>query len=124
MPLFISACVLAPCLPIRPFPELSLSPVFRRKWPSAYAAIEDGQQDQEWLEGYFIQQVPTEGPLVFALDDTAWPHPSAKTLPTDNMSAVPRPLLMAQSLSVTPTPCWPGCLSLAGVGHHPFLSGG
>ena len=35
---------------IRSFPELSLSPVFRRQWPSAYAAIEDGEQDQAWLE--------------------------------------------------------------------------
>ena len=67
-------------LPIRSFPELSLSPVFRRKWPSAYAAIEDGQQDQEWLEGYLIQQIPMQSLLVFALDGTGWPHPEAKTL--------------------------------------------
>lgn len=66
--------------PIRSFPELSLSPAFQRKWPSAYAAIEEGQQDWEWLEGYFIQQIPTRGPQVFALDSTAWPHPQAKTL--------------------------------------------
>jgi len=66
--------------PIRSFPELSLSPVFRRKWSSAYAAIEEGKQDWEWLEGYFIQQIPAEGTQVFALDGTAWPHPAAKTL--------------------------------------------
>jgi hypothetical protein len=35
--------------PIRSFPELSLSPAFRRRWPSAYAAIEDGGQDNDWL---------------------------------------------------------------------------
>ena len=34
-------------LPIRSFPELSLSPLFRRRWPSAYATIEQGEQDQE-----------------------------------------------------------------------------
>lgn len=51
--------------PIRSYPELSLLPVFRRKWSSAYAAIEDGGQDREWLEGYFIQQLPTRGTLVF-----------------------------------------------------------
>jgi hypothetical protein len=28
---------------IRSFAELSLSPPFRRKWSSAYAAIEDGE---------------------------------------------------------------------------------
>jgi hypothetical protein len=66
--------------PIRSFPELSLSPVFRRKWPSAYAAIEEGQQDQEGLESHFIQQIPMRPLLVFALDGTGWPHPEAKTL--------------------------------------------
>ncbi len=66
--------------PIRSFPELSLLPVFRRKWPSIYAAIKDGRQDWTWLEGYFIRQIPTEGPLLFSLDGTAWPHPAARTL--------------------------------------------
>jgi len=60
--------------------ELSLSPVFRREWSSAYAAIEEEQQDLEWMEGYLIQQVPRRGLQVFALDGTAWAHPAAKTL--------------------------------------------
>jgi len=47
---------------IRSFPELSLSPAFRRKWPSAYAAIEEGDQDREWLEEQFVAQVPRQGP--------------------------------------------------------------
>ncbi|MCB0004288.1 MAG: hypothetical protein KDH86_17230, partial [Anaerolineae bacterium] len=29
---------------ITSFAELSLSPVFRRRWPSVYAALEDGKQ--------------------------------------------------------------------------------
>jgi hypothetical protein len=65
---------------IRSFPELSLSPVFRRKWPSVYAAIEDGEQNLAWLEAHFVQQIPRPGPQVFSLDDTAWLHPAAKTL--------------------------------------------
>jgi len=65
--------------PIRSFPELSLSPVFRRQWPSAYAAVEDGGQDSNWLRRYLCSQVP--GVEVFALDTTAWPRPSALTLP-------------------------------------------
>jgi hypothetical protein len=65
---------------IRSYPELSLLPVFRRQWPSVYAAIEDGEQDWEWLESYFIQQLPTRGPVLFSLDGTAWPHPAARTL--------------------------------------------
>ena len=67
-------------LPIRSFPELSLSSVFRRKWPSIYAAIKEGRQDEEWLESCFIQQIPTRGPLRFSLDGTAWPHPAARVL--------------------------------------------
>jgi len=47
--------------PIRSFPELSLSPVFRRQWPSVYTAIEDGRQDVEWLERYFVEQIPVTG---------------------------------------------------------------
>lgn len=67
--------------PIRSFPELSLLPVFRRKWTSVYTAVEDGEQDWEWLESYLIQQLPTRGAVVFSLDGTAWPHPAARVLP-------------------------------------------
>lgn len=66
--------------PVNSFAELSLSPVFRRRWPSAYAALEDGQQDTDWLKGFLGQQVPTRGVQVFALDGTAWPRPKAPTL--------------------------------------------
>ncbi len=66
--------------PLRSFPELSLLPVFRRQWPSAYAAIEDGGQDREWLEDYFVPQLPARGPLLFSLDGTAWPHAAARVL--------------------------------------------
>jgi hypothetical protein len=65
---------------IRSFPELTLTPIFRREWPSAYAAIGEGKQDREWLEERFIAQVPRQGTQVFALDDTAWPHTAARTL--------------------------------------------
>ena len=52
---------------IRSFPESSLLPPFRRKWHSSYAAIERGSQDWAWLEGYFIQQIPAQGPKLFSL---------------------------------------------------------
>ena len=35
------------------FAELSLSPVFQRRWPSAYRAIEDGEQSSHWLSHCF-----------------------------------------------------------------------
>jgi len=67
--------------PVHSFPELSLCPSFHRQWPSAYAAMEAGRQDQEWLQEYLCHQVPTQGVQVFALDTTAWPRPQAATLP-------------------------------------------
>jgi len=65
---------------VRSFPELTLSPAFRRKWPSGYAAIEEGSQNREWLERHFVAQIPRSGTQVFSLDDTPWPHPAAKVL--------------------------------------------
>jgi hypothetical protein len=67
--------------PVRSFAELSLSPIFRRQWPSVYAAMEDGHQDTQWLKGYLCTHVPTQGVQLFALDGTAWPRPKAYTLP-------------------------------------------
>jgi hypothetical protein len=43
--------------PVRSFPELTLSPVFRCQWPSAYAAIKAGRQDRQQLEAQFVAQV-------------------------------------------------------------------
>lgn len=62
------------------FAEVSLSPVFRRRWPSAYSAIDDGQQSTYKQVECFGQQVPRQGVQVFPLDTTVWPHPSARTL--------------------------------------------
>jgi hypothetical protein len=74
----VDALLLSP--PIRSFPELSLSPVFRRQWPSIYTAIEDGGQDVAWLEKYFVQQIPATGVQIYALDGTAWAHPEARAM--------------------------------------------
>ena len=86
--------------PIRSFPELSLSPVFRRQWPSAYAAIEEGEQDEAWLESCFAQQIPTPGSQVFALDGTAWPHPAAKALADRQYVYSPTPAVDGRSIVV------------------------
>jgi hypothetical protein len=65
------------------FPELSLSPFFRREWGSAYAALERGQQAPDWLHHYLSQQIePTaEGVVLLPLDVSAWGRPDAQTLP-------------------------------------------
>src|SRR5438874_3586115 len=55
------------------FPELSLSPLFPRKWPSLYEAFEDGQIDAERLRQIFIQfaPLPDAGQHVFLGVDTS-----------------------------------------------------
>jgi len=37
------------------FARLSQSEQFRRKWSSLYAAVEDGQLDEAWLQKYLAQ---------------------------------------------------------------------
>ena len=58
---------------IRSFPELSLSPVSRRQWPSVYAAVEDGGQDVTWLESYAVQQIPVTRVHIYPLDGETRP---------------------------------------------------
>jgi hypothetical protein len=67
---------------IRSFPELSLSPFFRRRWPSIYAAVERGRQDRAWLTRYLCTQLQPnrEGVVLLPLDMSAWPRPDAATL--------------------------------------------
>lgn len=62
------------------FAMLSQSDYFRRKWPSIYAAIEDGRLNSEWLRKDLAQRAPKIGTCVFALDGSPWPRPRARTL--------------------------------------------
>jgi len=66
---------------ITSFPMLSCSTAFTRRWQSAYAALEKGQQDKTWLRSYLAKQVPETGIQFFSLDCTAWARPEAHTLP-------------------------------------------
>ena len=62
------------------FAELSLSPVFRRKWSSIYKAMEIGELSATELNRSFLQHVPRDGIQIYALDATVWSHPQARTL--------------------------------------------
>lgn len=62
------------------FAELCLASVFRRQWPSLYAALRDGKLDLDQLEQFLAAQVPATEEAVYALDTTLWPHPQARTL--------------------------------------------
>ena len=94
----VDALLLSP--PIRSFPELSLSWAFRRQWHSTYAAIEEGDQDREWLECFFIQQIPNQGTQVFSLDGTSWLQPAAKTMPDRQFVYSPSKMLNSRSIGI------------------------
>jgi hypothetical protein len=94
----VDALLLSPV--IRSFPELSLCPAFRRQWMSAYEAIRKGRQDQDWLERYFMQLVPTIGAQVFSLDGTAWPHPRAKIMEDLQYVHSPTPAIDGRNIVV------------------------
>lgn len=62
------------------FAELSVSPVFRRKWPSLYEALQDSEPPRkEWMELY-SEQVRSDQQIVIAGDHTAWSRLQAPTL--------------------------------------------
>ena len=60
--------------------EFSLSPMFRRQYPSTYEAIEDCRPQRNQLMQLCIKQLPIQKYVVFGIDHTPWPRPDAKTL--------------------------------------------
>nr|WP_254625724.1 transposase [Nostoc sp. TCL240-02] len=60
--------------------ELSLSPVFRRKWPSIYEALQDSRPQRQKLMQLYIKQIPTEKRPLLAGDHTNWSRPDAVKL--------------------------------------------
>jgi hypothetical protein len=74
----LDALLLSP--PVRSFPELSLSPAFRRAWPSLYKGLADGEQDETAHLELIARQIPSKLVMIFPLDESAWPRPDAATL--------------------------------------------
>jgi hypothetical protein len=62
-------------------PHLSLEPVHRRGWGSAYAALAHGQLDTKRLRDLLASSLPPANPLVFAVDVTTWPRCDAECSP-------------------------------------------
>ena len=50
--------------------SLSLSPVFRRQWPSVYAALRDGRPPRSKLMKLYLEQIPTNTQPFLAGDHT------------------------------------------------------
>src|ERR671913_1626921 len=62
-------------------PHLSLEPVHRRGWGSAYAALACGRVEVERLRDLLASSLPPADPLVFAVDVTTWPRCDAECSP-------------------------------------------
>jgi hypothetical protein len=73
------ALLCAPAVPS--LPHLSLEPVHRRGWGSAYAALACGRIEVERLRDLLASSLPPAGPLVFAVDVTTWPRCDAECSP-------------------------------------------
>ena len=62
--------------------RLSLSTVFRRRWPSTCDALSDGSIDTAALRQLFARALadsaPVEGRPVWVIDGTNWPRPAAR----------------------------------------------
>lgn len=65
---------------IQSFVSLSQSPVFRRQWPSIYAALHDSRPQRRKLMNLLVEQVKTQEQPFLAGDHSFWPRPDAKTL--------------------------------------------
>lgn len=62
------------------FAWLSQNEHFQRKWPSLYAAVEDGRIDTQAMRSLLARQLPQEGICLFPLDGSSWPRPRARVL--------------------------------------------
>jgi hypothetical protein len=62
------------------FVELSVSPVFRRRWSSIYEALEDSSPPREELMRLYVKQLPQTEQIILAGDHTAWSRLEAVTL--------------------------------------------
>ncbi len=66
---------------VQSFVELSCAPAFRRKWPSAYEALQDGRPNRKGLLSLYLANWTGSGRPLLVGDHTAWPKLFAETLP-------------------------------------------
>src|SRR3954447_26285561 len=88
----------------RSFVELSQAPSARRRWPSLYGALADGQIDRAALRRLFAQHLPRpvpRGRLVLGLDTSPIHRPEARTF-------ADRTLVYAPNAPTGATPVLPG----------------
>lgn len=85
--------------------DLSLSPVFRRQWSSAYEALQDTRPQRRNLMQLYVEQIPIEVRPILAGDHTAWSRQEAVTLQERTIEHQPnqvfgnRPITIGQGYS-------------------------
>lgn len=82
------------------FVELSVSPVFRRRWSSIYEALEDGNPPREELMRLYTEQIPQTEQIVLAGDHTAWSRLEAVTLKERTYEHQAQPMSGAKPVTV------------------------
>ena len=82
------------------FVELSVSPVFRRRWSSIYEALEDSSPPRSELMRLYIEQLPQTEQIVLAGDHTAWPRVDARTLKERTYEHQAQPMSGAKPVTV------------------------
>jgi hypothetical protein len=89
--LMVLADALASSPAARSLPELSLSPLFRRKWPSLYEALSDGQiNGQRWSEVWTQALLPEQkGPPWLSVDSTSIQRAESETSPDRGSISLP-----------------------------------
>ncbi len=92
------ALLLAPAL--NSFAELSLSPMFRRRWPMLYEALQDGRPNRYTLLDLYIAQMARIPRPLLAGDHTAWPRLSADTLRDRTIEHQPTKIPGAKPITV------------------------
>lgn len=85
---------------IQSFVELSCAPAFRRKWSSAYEALQDGRPNREGLLHLYLHQLNDEIPLILAGDHTAWPRLWADTLAGRSYQHQPTPIPVHRPVTI------------------------
>jgi hypothetical protein len=62
------------------FVSISMSPLFRRRWPSIYEALQDGRPPRQELMKEYLKYIDTSKVVMLGGDHTAWSRLHAPTL--------------------------------------------
>lgn len=65
---------------ISSYVRLSMNPLFRRKWSSIYAALQDSRPERAKLMKLMVQEIPIEEQPFLSGDSSVWLRPDAVTL--------------------------------------------